>query len=171
MGRQNPTRPEGAINPSVGIALERSQRLGIFEPMTGTGTSELKVRYSYRLRLSNRSERKLLAEWDRCRFVWNYCVARSKEHNSGGEQCGPAMLDKELTLLRSQRSWLKEGSSVAQQQTIRDFGAARAKAIKDIINKVPMTGRRGFPKFKKKSLALPSITPEGVSLSKTVGSI
>ncbi|TAN24934.1 MAG: transposase [Actinomycetota bacterium] len=134
--------------------------------MAGTGTSELKVRYSYRLRLSRASERKLMAEWDRCRFVWNQCVTRSKELREAGEQCGPARLDKELTALRSEKPWLKEGSSVAQQQTIRDFGAARSKAVKDVMNKAPMTRRRGFPRFKKKDLALPSInyTRRGFSL-------
>jgi putative transposase len=53
--------------------------------------------------------------------------------------------------------WLAEGSSVPQQQTIRDFGAARAKAIKDISARLPMSRRRGFPRFKKKALALPSM--------------
>jgi putative transposase len=58
------------------------------------------------------------------------------------------------------------GSSVAQQQTIRDFGAARSKAIKDVKGRLPMKRRRGFPKFKKKDLALPSInyTRRGFSL-------
>ena len=128
--------------------------------------AELKVRYTYRLRVSATSERKLMVEWDRCRFVWNQCVARSKELRTTGEQCGPALLDKELTVLRSEKPWLKEGSSVAQQQTIRDFGAARSKAIKDIRDKLPITQRRGFPKFKKKGLALSSInyTRRGFSL-------
>ena len=83
-----------------------------------------------------------------------------------GQQCRPALLDKELTSLRSQKPWLKEGSSVAQQQTIRDFAASRSKAINDIVNQVPMTGHRGFPKFKKKDLALPSLnyTRRGFSI-------
>lgn len=36
--------------------------------------------------------------------------------------CGPAQLDKMLTEARAAMAWLREGSSVPQQQIIRDFG-------------------------------------------------
>ena len=128
--------------------------------------STLRVRHTYRLRISNPARGLLGAEWDRDRWVWNQCVARSKELRLAGETCGPALLDKELTGWRAEHEWLSAGSSVAQQQTIRDFGAARAKAIKDVTEKVPMRQRRGFPNFKKRGVARPSMnyTKRGFSV-------
>ena len=61
-------------------------------------------RYTYRLRLSSSARRMLLVEWDRCRWVWNQCVAESREtHRYNRENpddprtCGPAQLDRLLT--------------------------------------------------------------------------
>jgi putative transposase len=130
--------------------------------------AEMSVRYTYRLRVSRTAEALLLAEWDRDRWVWNECVARSRALRLAGQQCGPARLDKDLTQARSTNTWLAEGSSVPQQQTIRDFGAARAKAIKDISDRLPMGQRRGFPTLKKKARARPSMnyTRNGFSLKR-----
>ncbi|MEU5319476.1 transposase [Streptomyces sp. NPDC021056] len=105
----------------------------------------------------------LLAEWDRCRWLWNECVAKSKAiylHNKAtGEKltCGPTQLDRMLTKARMGTSWLREGSSVPQQQIIRDFGKSRAKAQKDIRERLPLRQRAGMPKYKKKREALPSL--------------
>ncbi len=52
--------------------------------------------------------------------------------------CGPAQLDKMLTKARTAMGWLREGSSVPQQQAIRDFSRSRAKALKDIKANLPM---------------------------------
>ena len=96
-----------------------------------------KVRYTYRLRLSAGAQGLLLAEWDRCRWVWNQCVeASNAAHRQSVEtgvkvECGPAQLDKRLTGWRAEHEWLAVGSSVAAQQMIRDFGRARAKALAD----------------------------------------
>lgn len=120
------------------------------------------TRYSYRLRLSSSASRALLVEWDRCRWVWNQCVAQSREtyrHNRDKPEarrtCGPTQLDKLLTGWRAEHVWLRAGSSVAQQQVIRDFGASRAKALKDVREQVPQR-RAGMPRFKKRSLAEPT---------------
>lgn len=115
------------------------------------------ARYTYRLRLSRTAERALLAEWDRCRWVWNQCVACSREAHKQGEKCGPARLDKQLTACRAEHRWLRQGASVPQQQIIRDFARSRAKALKDINNRLPMRQRAGMPRFKKKHLAAPSL--------------
>ncbi|TMQ90726.1 transposase [Actinomadura soli] len=115
------------------------------------------VRYTYRLRLSKRARRALLAEWDRCRWVWNRCVQESKTAWRAGEKIGPAALDRMLTGWRAERSWLRAGASVAQQQIIRDFGRSRAKALKDIKDRLPVRQRAGMPRFKKKALAAPSL--------------
>ncbi|MHA7962159.1 transposase, partial [Streptomyces sp. L500] len=95
------------------------------------------ARWTFRLRVSPTAHRALMAEWGRCRWVWNECVAKSKavhlrNNATGGKRtCGPAQLDKTLTEARHTAPWLAEGSSVPQQQIIRDFGRSRTKAQKD----------------------------------------
>lgn len=130
----------------------------------GSASETGKVRYTYRLRVSGTAQRLLLAEWDLCRWVWNQCVETSnaahRESIAAGvkAECGPAQLDKRLTGWRSEHDWLSAGSSVAQQQTIRDFGQARAKALKDRKDKsLAPRQRRGMPRFKSKHRAAPSL--------------
>jgi len=121
------------------------------------------ARYTFRLRVSLTARTALAAEWDRCRWVWNECVAKSRAvhlHNEGTGQkatCGPAQLDRMLTEARKTTPWLREGSSVVQQQVIRDFGRSRAKGHKDIRERLPMARRVGMPKWKTKHEALPSL--------------
>jgi putative transposase len=126
-----------------------------------------RIRYTYRLRVSSTAQAALLAEWGRCRWVWNECVARSKQAHRDGEACGPARLDKMLTEARAVTPWLRAGSCVPQQQTIRDFGTARAKALKDITDRLPMRQRSGMPKYQKKDQAAPTLnyTRRGFSLT------
>ncbi|MFI6360427.1 RNA-guided endonuclease InsQ/TnpB family protein [Streptomyces sp. NPDC050743] len=117
------------------------------------------ARYTFRVRLSNTARRRLEAEWDRCRWIWNECVAKSRQVHvqgkAGGEKltCGPGQLDKMLTEARGATPWLAEGASVPQQQVIRDFARSRAKALKDIKDRLPMHRRAGMPRFKKKGEA------------------
>ncbi|MGW3730586.1 RNA-guided endonuclease InsQ/TnpB family protein, partial [Streptomyces sp. NPDC000851] len=85
------------------------------------------------------------------------CVARSKKAHAEGEECGPARLDKMLTQARAMTPWLAEGSSVPQQQIIRDVGRSRAKAHKDIKERLPMRQRAGMPTYKKKREASPTL--------------
>lgn len=113
------------------------------------------ARYTYRLRISTTAHGALLAEWDRCRWVWNECVAASQRVYRAGEKVGPAALDRMLTQARAETAWLHAGSSVPQQQIIRDFGRSKAKALKDRKERVPRHRRAGMPKFKKKSEAAP----------------
>jgi putative transposase len=121
------------------------------------------ARYTCRLRVSATARTALGAEWDRCRWLWNECVAKSKAvylHNKAtGETatCGPAQLDRMLTEARARTPWLREGSSVVQQQVIRDFGRSRAKAHKDIEARLPMARRAGMPTHKKKREAAPTL--------------
>jgi putative transposase len=123
-------------------------------------------RYTYRVRISAAAERALLAEWDRCRWGWNHCVAASKTASRVREKCGPALLDRRLTGWRAEHAWLSAGASVPQQQTVRDFGRSRAKALKDIKEKLPVRQRAGLPRFKRKNEALPTLnyTRRGFSL-------
>jgi putative transposase len=62
-----------------------------------------------------------------------------------------------LTGWRAEHQWLREGSSVAQKQAIRDFGKSRAKALSDRKNKIPVRQRAGLPQFKKRDRALPTM--------------
>nr|WP_177001424.1 RNA-guided endonuclease TnpB family protein [Streptomyces sp. cf386] len=122
------------------------------------------ARYTYRLRVSSTAHTQLLAEWDRCRWVWNECVAKSKAvhahnkaHPEDKQTCGPAQLDRMLTEARRVTPWLREGASVPQQQIIRDFGTSRAKAHKDIKERLPLRPRAGMPDWKKKCEAAPTL--------------
>ncbi|MEU2678357.1 transposase [Streptomyces sp. NPDC007107] len=106
----------------------------------------------------------LLAEWDRCRWVWNECVAKSRQvhahnraHPDSRMTCGPAQLDKMLTEARAGLPWLRDGASVPQQQIIRDFAKARSKALKDIENSLPVNQRAAMPRAKKKREASPTL--------------
>jgi putative transposase len=115
------------------------------------------ARYTYRLRVSSTARTALMAEWDRCRWIWNECAARSAKAHREEEKCGPARLDKMLTQARTANAWLREGSSVPQQQTVRDFAKSRAKALKDIKARLPLRRRAGMPRYKKKQAADPSL--------------
>ncbi|WP_327367330.1 RNA-guided endonuclease InsQ/TnpB family protein [Streptomyces sp. NBC_01217] len=115
------------------------------------------ARYTYRLRVSSNALALLLREWDCCRWVWNMCVEASRTASRAREKCGPAGLDKKLTGWRTEHAWLGRRSSVPQQQTIRDFGKSRAKALQDIKERLPTQRRAGMPHFKKKDEALPTL--------------
>ncbi|MGW8761256.1 RNA-guided endonuclease InsQ/TnpB family protein [Streptomyces sp. NPDC055815] len=58
---------------------------------------------------------------------------------------------------RRRTAWLRDGSSVPHQQVVRDFGKARAKAQKDIRDRLPMNRRAGVPRWKRRREALPSL--------------
>ncbi|WP_436845140.1 RNA-guided endonuclease InsQ/TnpB family protein [Streptomyces sioyaensis] len=121
------------------------------------------ARYTYRVRVSSTARAALEAEWDRCRWVWNECVAKSKAVHARGRAtgekltCGPGQLDRMLTGARACTPWLAEGTSVPQQQVVRDFARSRAKALKDIKGRLPVRQRAGMPRWKKKREAEPSL--------------
>jgi putative transposase len=156
----------------------------------------VKVRYTYRLRPGQAAQRYLAREWGMCRFVWNRLVEESAERfrcsrnaaivsASGGARSGELLTfgyaeqDKFLTGLRSSIvddegcRWLAAGSSVAQQQTVRDFAAARAKALADRKAKIPAARRRGLPRFKSRhrDLASMNYTRRGFSLVEVDGAV
>lgn len=124
------------------------------------------ARFTYRLRVPAAAGHALLREWGRCRWVWNQCVAESRQAWKDKRECGPAGLDKMLTGWRAEHEWLREGSSVAQKQAVRDFGKSRAKALKDRRDKLPVRQRAGMPQFKKRDRSLPTMnyTKQGFTL-------
>jgi putative transposase len=96
----------------------------------------------------------MLAEWDRCRWVWNNCVARDLELRAEGER-SPSGYDLcgELTDWRStddrRGEWLRSGSQNAQQNTVIEWGRNRKAAF-------TVPGRRP-PKFKAARWSLPTL--------------
>jgi len=78
------------------------------------------VRYTYRLRPGAQAVGALLAEWNRCRFLWNEAVHQQQT----GRRPTFVSLSKLLTEARAQFTWLREGSQVAQQQMLRTYAMA-----------------------------------------------
>ncbi len=103
------------------------------------------VRYNYRLRPGSTAERTLLDEWHRCRFLWNEAV----HQNKSGAKLTFGKLSKQLTASRKQSSWLRAGSQVVQQQTLRTY--ARALDASFTVK------GRGRPRFKARKKTLPSL--------------
>ncbi|WP_245173556.1 transposase, partial [Streptomyces aureus] len=103
----------------------------------GTDGESGHARYTYRLRVSSTARAGLMAEWARCRWVWNECVAMSRKvHglNRGTVEkttCGPAQLDKLLTEARAAMAWLREGASVPYASFV----------VETAIEPLPETGR------------------------------
>lgn len=99
------------------------------------------VRYNYRLRPGKQAEKALLAEWDRCRWLWNEAV----HMQISGQRPNFKELSKMLTELRSKHSWFSNGSQVTQQQMLRLYDQAFSRKFK--------VKGTGWPKFKKKNVA------------------
>ncbi|WP_433660095.1 RNA-guided endonuclease InsQ/TnpB family protein [Nocardia sp. CA-128927] len=112
------------------------------------------VRYSFRLRPGRTAESALLAEWDRCRFLWNEAVHQQKS----GRTPTFGMLSRLLTQARSENMWLREGSQVAQQQTLRTYSQALTQSF--------TVKGRGRPVFKARKRARVSLeyTRRGFSI-------
>ena len=103
------------------------------------------VRYTFRLRPGVQAECALLAEWGRCRWLWNEAVHQWKS----GRRPTFCKLSKMLTAARAEFGWLREGSQVAQQQMLRTYGKALNHSFR-------VKGRRR-PVMKRRKVALPSL--------------
>jgi putative transposase len=103
------------------------------------------VRYTFRLRPGACAERALVAEWDRCRFLWNEAVHQQKS----GARPTFGSLSRLLTDARSRNTWLREGSQVAQQQTLRTYAQSLAQSF--------TVKGQGRPKFKARKATLPTL--------------
>jgi putative transposase len=103
------------------------------------------VRYTYRLRPGAWAERALMAEWHRCRWLWNEAVHQQKS----GRKPTLCKLSKLLTAARGRSAWLREGSQVAQQQMLRTYAQALGQAYQ--------VKGRGEPVVKHRKRALPSL--------------
>jgi putative transposase len=103
------------------------------------------VPYTYRLRPGAQAERALLDEWHRCRFLWNEAVHQQRT----GRKPTLCKLSKLLTQARGTFPWLRAGSQVAQQQTLRTYATA--------LNHAYRVKGRGKPAFKARRRTLPSL--------------
>jgi putative transposase len=108
------------------------------------GVEEI-VRYTYRLRPGAQAERALLDEWHRCRFLWNEAVHQQRS----GRKPTFGKLSKLLTQARAATAWLRAGSQVAQQQTLRTYAAA--------LNDSYRIKGRGKPSFKARKKTRPTL--------------
>ncbi|MFF5225241.1 RNA-guided endonuclease InsQ/TnpB family protein [Dactylosporangium sp. NPDC000521] len=103
------------------------------------------VRYNYRLRPGATAVAALMAEWGRCRWLWNEAVHQQR---SGGKPTF-AKLCRLLTEARARNAWLRDGSQVVQQQVLRTYGLA-------LMHSFTIKGR-GRPRLKKRSRTLPTL--------------
>ncbi|UGQ42656.1 hypothetical protein OCS65_08835 [Rhodococcus aetherivorans] len=103
------------------------------------------VRYNYRLRPGSIAEHALMQEWHRCRFLWNEAV---HQHKAGGRPTF-GKLAKQLTEARKRSSWLRDGSQVAQQQTLRTYAQALEASF--------TVQGRGRPRDKSRKTTSPSL--------------
>ncbi|GAA3735294.1 RNA-guided endonuclease TnpB family protein [Plantactinospora mayteni] len=112
------------------------------------------VRYTYRLRPGATARAALLAEWGRCRWLWNEAVHQYKT----GRRPTLGKLSKLLTEARARSSWLRDGSQVAQQQTLRTYALALQHSFR--------VKGRGRPRVKRLKGTLPSLeyTRRGFSI-------
>jgi putative transposase len=96
------------------------------------------VRYTYRPRPGKQAEAVLVAEWHRCRWLWNEAVHQEKS----GSKPTLCKLSKLLTDARSSCAWLRAGSQTAQQQTLRTYGRALNDSFKVKGRGKPVTKTR-----------------------------
>jgi putative transposase len=84
------------------------------------------VRYTYRLRPGAQAETALLAEWGRCRWLWNEAVHQQKS----GRKPSRGKLQKLLTDARAKFSWLRDGSQNAQANMLATYTLALDHSFK-----------------------------------------
>jgi putative transposase len=109
-----------------------------------SGVDEV-VRYTYRLRPGATAERALMAEWHRCRFLWNEAVHQRRS----GRRPTRAKVGKMLTAARKQSTWLREGSQNAQACMLQTWALANKHSYE--------VRGRAKPAIKKKHQTLPSL--------------
>ena len=112
------------------------------------------MRYTYRLRPGAQAGRALLDEWHRCRFLWNEAVHQQRT----GRRPTFSKLSKLLTEARAATAWLRAGSQVAQQQTLRAYAVA--------LNDSYRVKGRGKPTIKARNKTRPTLeyTTRGFSI-------
>jgi hypothetical protein len=108
------------------------------------GVEEI-VRYTYRLRPGAQAERALVAEWNRCRWLWNEAVHQQRS----GRMPTRAKLGKLLTAAHARNTWLREGWQNAQANMLDTYAVALDRSFK--------VKGCGKPTVKKRHKALVSL--------------
>ena len=103
------------------------------------------MRYTYRLRPGAQAQRALLAEWHRCRWLWNEAVHQQRSRRKPTR----AKLGKLLTAARARNAWLRAGWQNAQANMLNTYAVAldRSFTVKGC----------GKPTIKKRHKTLPSL--------------
>jgi putative transposase len=110
----------------------------------------VKLGYRYRLYPTAAQADLLISEMERCRWVWNHARAlREQVWRNERRTVGYGELSAALTIWRAGHEWLREGSSDAQQQTLRELCAAYARAWKAWRTR-GRTGPLGLPGFRSR---------------------
>lgn len=91
------------------------------------------MNYTYRLRPGAQAQSALLTEWHRCRFLWNEAV----HQNRIGNKPTLCKLSKLLTEARGRSTWLRSGSQVAQQQTLRTYAQSLDHLVRRQVEAAP----------------------------------
>lgn len=90
-----------------------------------------------------------MAEWGRCRWLWNEAVHQQRS----GRKPTLSKLGKLLTEARGRAAWLRDGSQNAQASTLRCYAESLDRSFK-------VRGCRR-PKFKSAKTTLPSLPYSG----------
>ncbi|MEO3868789.1 helix-turn-helix domain-containing protein [Nonomuraea sp. B12E4] len=87
----------------------------------------------YRLQPTPAQEAALLKHCAHARFVWNLAVAQHA-HWRPGRRSAPGFAEqcRQLTEARAEFEWLRAGSIIVQQQSLKDFAQAMANANADV---------------------------------------
>ncbi len=125
------------------------------------------VQTTYRYRLDPTSvQEMMLAQFAGARrFVWNWALARKRDHfQQTGKTLGFTALCIELTLLKQQpeTAWLRDMDSQSLQQALRDLHSA----FQHFFRRVKKGDKKkGFPRFKSKKRDTPRFRiPQRVTL-------
>jgi len=115
--------------------------------------------YTYKFRIyPDKETTKLLIRWfGYSRYVWNWGLERkTKYHKETGKFLLYLQLAKELTLLKKERTWLKEAPSQALQQVLKQLETAFARFFEK---------KSRYPKFKSKKHFTQSLQiPQGFKI-------
>jgi transposase len=98
----------------------------------------LQTTYRYRLAPTAKQERQLNQFAGARRWVWNWALARSRDHfRQTGTSLSFAALSAELTRLKQQpgMAWLRARHAQSLQQALRDLHAARANTHLVVIGR------------------------------------
>jgi len=118
--------------------------------------------YRFRMRPTPIQESAMLRQAGACRFVWNWGLARRKEHyEATGKTLAYVEQARELTALKRQEGmgWLSEVANAPLQQTLRDLDRAFANFFNPKL-------KARYPRFKSRKRCLPAFRyPERVQMN------